>query len=1340
MLVFSLQSGRKAPFLVSFLLAIASPGGEAAPFDRSVPARVMQTWTVDDGLPINSITGIVQDEDGFLWLSTLGGLVRFDGLEFTTFDSQTFPGLPSDRLTALHRTPDGTLWMTTEQHDLVKFDGERFHRLDDDPRFSREDVVRTASRPDGWLAFGTRRGAGIIGTDGPKWLLPEEISGPVEAVLWSETGRLWVASEGTLRSIDDPLSNEPRIQSWTVEAETLVLAEDDDTLWIGTAHGLLSLSNDVIEAAHPDLPDTRITRLDRSDDGVLYVDAGEVWSLTEGQAELRGREHGSSWRERIVIPFANGRHGLNLGRTLITPRGDRIELPAPIRVAALDREGNTWLAPSGEGLMLWRESSFRVLGTPEGLPGDRAYPILEALDGSIWVGVMGAGAARIPTRGEPIESYTEIDPVWSIAEIDGVIWLAGVGLCRVEKARCIPEASPEFREFRLIHQTRTGRVLLAGSQGTLFERVGNAWERLDDTIPDWPVKQPIRTVVEDDDGTLWLGTNGSGVARLRGDEVVSFDTSSGLSSDLIRALHLDGRGNLLIGTENRGLCRLRLADQQVDCIDRKQRLYSAGIHHIASDDRGRLWISSNQGIFWVDHDELLAVMDRRAGSLTRGGSFNGHNGMRSSEANGGVFPSGTTDRQRRLWWPTQGGLVIIDPESDLIEVPAVSSRIKKIVAGDRELVFDGERLELPAGARTLQLELWAPSYFDPPAVEFRLRIPRISGEWIELGRSRAAGPIVLPRGDVIIETAARNAGGGWQDVPTRMQLFVPPLWHERTSTRLSLVMTTLLLLGFVVWSRDLRASRRALALEREVAARTAEVRQQKEAIAELSQRRTDLFANIAHELRTPLTLVLGPLEDASDAGKELEPSAIAMMARSARRMRRLVNQILDLQKLDSHELSIELEQIELVGFVMNACRPFALLAEQTGIRFATRSELSRALIDADREQLEKILANLLSNAFKFSPAGAPVDLLIRGDDGTVELVVSDSGRGIPEDKLERIFERFYQVDGGLTRATEGSGIGLSLALELARLHGGDIAAENRSEGGARFTLRMPCNQIVREETRLEPIRSEPAAPLVSDNDSAVSEHAPRTVLVVEDDLELQSYICSCIRDRYQTLRAGNGKEGLAMARSHLPDLVISDVMMPDGDGLEMLRELRSDPDTRSIPVILLTARGLGVAELEGLRSGADDYIAKPFNRQSLRARIEARFSVGQRLAEAVERAQSRAVTSPLPAEDEMVEKARLLIRKRIEDPEFGVGELAEELFMSRSSLHRWMVSTLDTTPGFFIREIRLRTAADLLQQGFSASEVGIATGFASLASFSHSFKAAYGLSPSLYAERERESA
>ncbi|WP_400193368.1 7TM diverse intracellular signaling domain-containing protein [Hymenobacter sp. B81] len=522
-------------------------------------------------------------------------------------------------------------------------------------------------------------------------------------------------------------------------------------------------------------------------------------------------------------------------------------------------------------------------------------------------------------------------------------------------------------------------------------------------------------------------------------------------------------------------------------------------------------------------------------------------------------------------------------------------------------------------------------------------------------------------------------------------------------------------------------------------------------LQELDELKTRFFTNISHELRTPLTLIISPLEqllseERPETGAAPRPE-YALMHRNARRLLQLINQLLDIARLESGQLQLAAAPLDMVRVVRTGMAAFESLAASRDVAWVFESEVEALEVYLDADQFDKILYNLLGNALKFTPAGGQVQVSVSADNGRAALRVRDTGMGIPAEHLPLIFDRFHQVDGQLTRLHDGTGIGLALVKELVALHHGTVRVMSTLGQGTTFVVELLLGKdhldsreisTAPAETSLAPVPAlrAPRLPLPDAEPEGSSEDARPLVLVVEDNPEMRDYLRSCLATDFRVLTAADGEQGLRRITAAVPDLVVSDLMMPGLDGLELCRRLRADECTSHIPVVLLTAHAEQESRLQGLDLGADDYQTKPFRPDELRARIHNLIRQRQLLRQRFGRELKLELSevSVTSADEAFLNRAIGVVEAHLADADFSVEAFADAMALSRVQLHRKLKALTDQSTSEFVRTLRLRRAAALLQaQSGTVAEVADAVGFANLSYFAKCFRELYRMTPSEYA-------
>ena len=641
---------------------------------------------------------------------------------------------------------------------------------------------------------------------------------------------------------------------------------------------------------------------------------------------------------------------------------------------------------------------------------------------------------------------------------------------------------------------------------------------------------------------------------------------------------------------------------------------------------------------------------------------------------------------------------------------------------------------------TLSFHFTSTSFAGAENKKYQYKLEGFDSEWSEPSPQSIKEYTSLPPGDYTFKVKALN--DYFMESPEASVSFTVnrPWYWNNSSIFFYILVLGLLTYLFSQW-RTQNLKQKNLRLEQAVDKAVAQTKRQADEIARLYEVKNQFFSNISHELRTPLTLILGPSSDLLEDGslKTSQKNKVTFINNNAKRLLRLINQLLDLSKLEAGKLDLRAGQQDIVRFASTITESFSSLAKTRGIRLDFSAKEDEIYVFYDMDKLEKVLINLLSNAMKFTNTGGRVHVLVTKEDGFCHISVQDSGIGINEEQLPYIFDRFFQADNSESREHEGTGIGLSLTKELVELHGGTIEAQSEIQKGSIFMIKLPLgnehlqeHQLVKFKSTLSKSFESIAEPLIHEESTVSENTSGEMVLLVEDNAEMRSYIKSQLGNDFQILEAENGLIGLEMAKEHVPDLIISDVMMPKMDGTELCKKIKDNEVTSHIPLILLTAKASEEDRIQGLNLQADAYLAKPFNKQELRAQVKNlivnRKKLQKRFAKtALISPKDIAVTS---MEQQFLEKLVDEIEKNIGEEAFGVEQLAETIHLSRSQLHRKMISITNQTPSLFIRKYRLERAKNLLEQGAGrVSDIAFQVGFSSPSYFTKCFVEQFGKTP-----------
>ncbi len=660
--------------------------------------------------------------------------------------------------------------------------------------------------------------------------------------------------------------------------------------------------------------------------------------------------------------------------------------------------------------------------------------------------------------------------------------------------------------------------------------------------------------------------------------------------------------------------------------------------------------------------------------------------------------------------------------------------------------------EIEYKSNSIRFQFAASSYDDPAANLFQIKLDGYDDYWSSWSSENKKDYTGLPTGNYTFRVRAKNIYNHLSEEDTFSFEILPPWFQSWWAYLLYLIFTGVIVFS-IVKIRVRKLEKRTHQLEDVILERTSTIREQTEKLKELDSLKSRFFANISHEFRTPLTLILGIIERylAKQGGAAHD---FNIMKKNAQRLLHLINQMLELSKLEAGSAIIKVEKTDLIKFLRRTASSFISLAEQHKIDFRFNnhplnesSEIKEIFVYMDCDKMETVIYNLLSNAFKFTPEGEKVLIDAIPEEDFVEIKIRNTGIGISPEHLPHIFDRFYQVDSTSTRNYEGTGIGLALVKEFVELHHGKVNVES-TDSETVFRIKVPLgsahfssDQIVKSHE--EAIESQQSM-IVEDEESKedIIRKSPSAesniILVVEDHFDLRNFICEQLEDDYSIVEAEDGAKGLMLAEDIIPDLVISDIMMPNMDGYTLCKELKTNIKTNHIPVILLTAKASFENKLEGLETGADDYLIKPFNTEELKARVKNLIKIRKQIRE---KFQTEILLKPaniiVPSGQKVfIERLTKIIEEHIEEETFNVEILCKEIAMSRAQLHRKIKAITNQSTSEIIRTFRLQRAADLIKQNAgNMAEIAYKVGFNSQAYFTKSFQEFYGCTPKEFSRR-----
>jgi ligand-binding sensor domain-containing protein/signal transduction histidine kinase/DNA-binding response OmpR family regulator len=807
----------------------------------------------------------------------------------------------------------------------------------------------------------------------------------------------------------------------------------------------------------------------------------------------------------------------------------------------------------------------------------------------------------------------------------------------------------------------------------------------------------IYDIIQSYDGLLWFASFNQGLFRYnpRNEEWKVFkhdpENEKSLPHDKIIAIYEDSRKNLWITSEGGGFCKYNPEDETFTSFTTKNGLPNDVVYKLQEDDRGRLWFTTNKGLSCFNPDNG----DIKTYTLV--------DGLLGDQFN---YKSGYKTPDGKLYWGCLNGFIAFDPLSF-----TENDYIPPVVITDFRML----------NPSSFNIDFAALSYMAPEKNKYAYMLEGLEKDWTQRTGHHSVTYSNIPPGDYVFRLKGSNSDGKWNDTPVTLAIYIHPPFYK---TLWAYAVYTLLLLLFLCWSflsyhkRLQRREKRKLEIF------------ENEKDKELYNAKIAFFTNIAHEIRTPLTLIKGPVEyllSHEIAPEELTEN-LKVVEKNTNRLLNLSNQLLDFRKVEAKGFQLNYMHSDVKQLIEEVYVRFELTARQKKLHFELQLPAGSLFADIDREAFTKIISNLFTNAVKYAQTKIVLTLENAGE-SQFRLKVSNDGHLIPEEMKEKIFEPFFRIDDDNGNSIKlGSGLGLPLARSLAELHKGRLYLEISPEQLNVFILQLPLTQDAVITVTEESAEAETEA---ATDEKSLLKTKP-TVLIVEDDREMRHFLYNRLKSLYNVMKASNGKIALDCLRKEDVDIVVSDVMMPEMDGMQLCAEIKSNVDFSHIPVIMLTAKADLKSRIEGLDAGADAYVEKPFSMKHLLAQISNIFTNRNKVKQAFINSPTQSIGSiALTKADEVfLEKVTQIIYKNLSDISFNVDVLSDELHISRSSLHRKIKGISELTPNDFIQLIRLKKAAELLQGGsYRISEICFLVGFGSSSYFSKRFKKQFGISP-----------
>lgn len=1351
--------------------------------------------SIEKGLSQSVVTGITQDSLGFMWFSTLDGVNRFDGYHFENFYNQRDNpySLSNNFTNVILCDTKNDIWIGT-LNGLSKFDykTEQFTVFKHDPEnpssISNNEITSLTLSKTGDIWIGTA-GGGINlynrsdntfkkfqRSNGANGLSSNDIS----ALCEDNKGNLWVGTynagidvinikTGSVRHMK--ISDNPA-KDQLIKYIRCIYQDSFDNIWIGSYYGLLLYV----------YKDDKFRIFTHDPSSVCTINGNIVTSIT------------SDYEKNLWVGTEeNGLNIINLTKT--------IENDAPVCFEQIgmheneyglsirsvmsifqDRDRNLWVGTYSGGINFI--SSFNEkFQKYQHNPYDNntiSYPkvmgLCEDKNGNIWIGTDGAGLDFLNLQKNTIINY---------------------------KNNKSNPASISDNAILCAYRDHSNNLWFGTYAGGLnrFNPVSNSFTVYKPDAADknsLPVKD-VRVIYEDHLFNLWIGTNGGGLCKYnpQKNNFSVYDTSnSNLLSNDIRAILADNENHLIIGTYGRGISvyayETGIFQNYISQPGKEGSLSDGHVFAISKGNNGKIWVGTSNGLnlfdlkkgtfqvfneqqglannfihaILVDKNNDLWVSTNKGISKFITGTkefqnFDSYDGLQTGEFNDG---SALYAQNGQMWFGGINGLNTFIPEN-----VSKSSFMPNIVLSGFQLYNSpvkartGENPDSPLSssisiAKSITLnhkqsvftiDYVALNYSFPEKTRYMVRLVGLDPEWNEVGSQRSISYRNLDPGRYFFEAKASNHDGLWTTKAATLEIIVkPPFWKTWWAYSIYYILFISIALLIFNYYRQQAVLKKKLLLE--------QVSHQKD--IELNKERFRFFTNISHEFRTPLTLILGPVEELLEKEQQAEMGQkLGLIHKNARKLLGLFNTLLDFRKVETGNMKMIVRKQNLASFSHDLLYTFQDLAMKKGISlfFYTSADVIEAWVD--REKIEIIYNNLLSNAFKFTPLGGTITLSIeekkpkylKCDSEAIVITCKDSGIGIAENHLGHIFDSYYSLEH--SRGIKGTGIGLALTKSLVEMHKGVIVAESIEKHGSSFIVELfkgnghfneselVSGDIIDQETnnnnkgkKVNNLFSKTVTgtPVNADAEALVDK---KILLLVEDNEDVRNYIAGNFARKFNVLHARSGVEGIELASKHVPDIIISDVMMPIMDGIEFCHKVKTSIATCHIPVILLTARTSITHKKEGYETGADSYITKPFSVDLLDSRVENLLNSRKLLKSYYSRAMllqsgKDSVENP---DDKFMKQLIDLVEKNLTEPGFDVVKLASGLAMSRPVLYRKIKALTDLSIIEFIRTVRMNKAAQLLKTGkYRVSDVAFEVGFNDLKYFRQCFKEQFNIAPS----------
>lgn len=1407
-------------FIVSIFFA-------ALLFNLSINAQhknlTFKHLTIEDGLSQNAVFAILQDSKGFMWFGTKDGLNKYNGYTFTvyTHDPYDTTTISSNFIKIIFEDSRGTLWIVTFNGELNLMDSktEKFYRISIDTNnpksLSSDDITSIAEDRDGNIWLGTI-GGGLNMIERENILKsnyefihfehnPDDTNSlndnNVNSLLIDNSGILWIGTDSGLSKM---ISNaKKQFQRFVIDTKNktvppniidknirAILNDSDSTLWLGSSSGVIlfnknngrfvhypnrydikkygwGVANDIIKDRSGNLwigTPAGLMRFDTASKTYIYFEPNSLDynSISYGGiSKIVSDRSGNIWIGtngygiNIYYPEANRFHSFPYKKF-----SDKIKTNISIRTIFEDSQNIIWF--SSEVLYEWNRKTNELTSHADQQDWNQmgstgAWSIIEDKNGYLWFGTY-RGLYRFNRKTNEHLQF-KFNPDNPEALQDEIV--LGVFEDNYGSIWAVTE-----KHLSKLIDVQNGRFI--------------NYIYIDKRIANFMMSS---SMYQDKQDNLWFTTNiGLFKFNPEKEKFTSYRNNpqdhNSINNNLIRSIYPDPIAPdkiLWIGTAGGGINKFDLQNETFTHITEKDGLPNNVVYGILPDEEGNLWLSTNKG---------LSKYNPAKNHFT---NYDVNDGLQSNEFNTGAFFKSKSGELFfggingfNYFFPGEVGnkksipnLVFTDFK--LFNKPVSVKQDNSIL---KEVISETKEIKLSHSDNVISFEFASLDYYAPTKNQYAYKLEGFNEGWIQLGTKREVSFTNLDPGEYVLRVKGTNSDGVWNEKGASIRIIItPPVWQTWWAY---------LLYGFVLLT-GLYLIRRYELNRVNLKNQLKFEKVESKTLREIDQMKSRFFTNISHEFRTPLTLILGQIDSLQSSIKDLKDKGKLQIAhKNAKRVLRLINQLLDLSKLEAGSLELKAEPHNIVSFLKNLFYSFDLLADKKNIKLSFTSKQEKVFVNVEPDKMEKVFYNLVSNAFKFTAEGGEIAINVfevdeipvlvrkydsenqksnlnrrklfqtdKAIDSTIRnkyaaISIKDTGIGIPEDRLSNIFDRYYQADNLQTQDYEGTGIGLALAKELVELHNGIISVNSKVDEGTEFVIYLPFSKerkLTRDQIALvdqtQKISKEFQNQLEDEVLNMTDEHQDhpingdkinrQIILVVEDNPDVRAYISEQLESKYSVIQAVNGEDGIVEAQEAIPDLIITDVMMPKMDGIEFCKELRKNEKTSHIPIIMLTAKASLDEKIEGLETGVEAYLTKPFSTKELTVRVSNLIHQREQLRK---RFSGKTIIKPSDVtstsiDQTFLEKVIKSVEAHIEDEQFNVDKLAEEVYMSISQLNRKLRALIDQPAGQLIRSMRLNRAAGLLKQNVgSVAEICYMVGFNDQSYFTRTFKKQFGFTPS----------